>query len=328
MKVLFVSDEFYARNESYNWTGYANRPLVQSMPCEVIVCCTAGEVRAHASSADVVLLEGFRAVSFRDELLFLNDLPLYIAAFYTDVWRGPHWCDSAIRIDLNICVYRDVAEKSHPKFRDSSVFFWAPPRVDVFDYDLPRDIDVIFWGSSGREYPFRSFVQYALINLVVGSPRRSGREFVKVDSHLTLQKIALRGKMYTWGVLLNKRLSSDYHGPALFELLHRCKLCPTGPPVVNDSNVAVARYIENAACGVVSVTSDLEDKEGLGLRHSENIWFTDAEHFISDMVYLLEHDDVVSLMSQKAKDLVRSRHTVAVRAQELYNRLCDATGKE
>jgi len=96
---------------------------------------------------------------------------------------------------------------------------------------------------------------------------------------------------------------------------------------MRNSNAACARYIENAAHGVVSVTSDIDDKEALGFKHEENIWFTDAEHFVTDMIYLLENKDLVEKMSINAKELVRARHTVDVRSQELYTFLCEKTGK-
>lgn len=327
MKVLFVSDEFYITHESYNWSGYANRPIVEQMPCETVICCSTEEVRKHAPTADVVLLESLRAVAFRDELLFLNDMPLLTGAFYCDVWRGPYWLDHKLRTDVHISIYKDAAHKSRVEFRDPSIFFWAPPRVHLFNCDVPRDIDIVYWGATAREYPFRRFIYFTLINLIVGGPRHSGHQVTKPNPFLTLAKVELRGQQYTWGHLANKRLSPRYHGPELAELLCRCKLCPTGPPIMKNSSAAVARYIENAAHGVISVTSDIDDKEELGFKHKENIWFTDAEHFISDMTYLLENDDLVERMSVNARELVCARHTVDVRSQELYAFLCEKTGK-
>jgi len=48
---------------------------------------------------------------------------------------------------------------------------------------------------------------------------------------------------------------------------------------------------------------------------------------LDDLVYLLEHGDVTEEMSERAKELVRARHTRRARALGLYEFLCGQVGK-
>ncbi len=86
----------------------------------------------------------------------------------------------------------------------------------------------------------------------------------------------------------------------------------------------LARYFENAACGCVSLTNDFSDREALGFEHGENIWLTTEEKFIGDLVYLLSQDDLLAKMSATARQLIAERHTVGMRANELYRFLLEA----
>ena len=322
MKVMFISDELYAKNEVYNWSGYANRPIVDNMPCDTVICCSVDEVYEEISDTDIVLFESLRAVAFRDDLTFLNRLPLFTAGFHCDVWRGPLWIEHQIRIDLSISVYKAVALKNTPAFRDPSKFLWLPPRVDVFDFDVERDIDLVCWGALGREYHFRKFTRSVIENHIT-------KKTQQIDHWLRLFDIHLGNNINTQAILGGKRLNSEcYYGKKLFRFLHRCKLCPTGPVFQKGIKSVVARYFENAACGVISISNKMEDQAELGFEHGKNIWITDEDYFLDDLIYLLKHDELVEEMSMNAKQLIREKHTIAIRSQQLYQRLCEEIGKE
>jgi len=327
VKVAFVTNAKLGLNESFRWTGYANGPMIERMPCDVTTCLSLEEVKRIAPNVDVVLLDLAGWIDFRKELTFLNDLPVVVGGFHLDSWKGPFWCDEPVDVDLYICIYKTVTSKAKPALMDPDKYLWLPPRVDVFDYDVPRDIDVITWGHRGREYIFRLFTFWALACLNAAGPRRRNPEAKNVDPYLWLRPIILDGKKYIWADLRVKMAAPAYHGPQLFELLHRCKLCATGPPVQANSDVPVARFIEDAACGVVSMTCDIDDKKELGFVHGQNIWITGVENFANDLIYLLEHPKRVEEISKNAKALVRERHTIDIRAQKLYKVLCEKTGK-
>jgi len=98
----------------------------------------------------------------------------------------------------------------------------------------------------------------------------------------------------------------------------------------------LGKYFENPAAGAVMLSNEFSDRESLGFEHGKNIWileegqFVDSvaeDYFIENLVYLLEHDDIREEISRNARELIETRHTRDVRAQELYTFLCEETRK-
>lgn len=326
MRILFISDPLFVESEIYNEEGYANLPMLQAMPCELDVATTAEQARQHIKDADIVLLESMRGVSFRDELNFINDHDVFVGAFYCDVWRGPLWYQSPINIDLNICVYREVALKCHAHFKEGENFLWLPPRVKTVPYVEGRDVDIVTWGALGREYPFRNYTFQALLQALEGGPRRDAHP-VRVEPGLVANAVKVKNQKYVWHNLASKRMVGPFYGSKLMDELSRCKLCPTGPVVLHGVGSVVARFFENAAAGVVSIAPLMEDAGGLGFKQMENICFATGENFHDSLDLLLfKRDDLRRKISRNAHRLIMKRHTVSARAEELYDVLVDKTG--
>lgn len=326
MRILFISDPLFVESEIYNQEGYANLPMLQAMPCDLGVATTAAQARQYIDHADVVLLESMRGVSFRDGLGFINDHDVFVGAFYCDVWRPPFWYQSPIRIDLNICVYREVALKVHPTWVEGADFLWLPPRVTPVKYVNERDVDIVTWGAMGREYPFRNFAYQALLQSLTGGPRREVRP-VKLEPGLVQNTVQIRDNESIWHRIAGKRMVGPFYGKKLMDELSRCKLCPTGPVVQQGVGSVVARFFENAAAGVISISPRMGDAEDLGFRHWENIWHSSANTFFMDLDRLLfVETDLCKEISQNAANLIRERHSVAIRAQELFDVLARKTG--
>ena len=326
MKVLFISDPFWIDSEIYNAEGYANMPMLRAMPCELEIATTLQQARAKVKDVDVVLLEGLRAVSFWNELAFINDYDVFVGAFYCDVWRAPFWCDSAVRLDVNISVYREVALKVHPAWNDDN-FLWLPPRVGMFSDNERRYVDIVTWGATGREYPFRNYLYHALSGALVGGPRRNVTP-IKLGAGVTENRVSIAKKERIWHHITGKRLQGPLWGAGLMTELSQAKLCPTGPVIQVKIGSVVARFFENAAAGLVSITPDMEDAEALGFVHGENIWYSNAENFFRDIDHLLGAGaDQRAEMSQNATSLIRCSHSTEVRAMELYIYLADKVGE-
>jgi hypothetical protein len=326
MKVLFISDPFWVDSEIYNAEGYANAPMLKAMPCELEIATTLQQARAKIKDVDVVLLEGLRAVSFWQELTFINNYDVFVGAFYCDVWRAPFWCDSQVRLDVNISVYREVALKVHKAWNDDN-FLWLPPRVDLFSDNETRPVDIVTWGATGREYPFRNYLYHALAGALVGGPRRDVKP-IKLGAGVTENKIKIAKKERIWHHITGKRLQGPLWGASLMDELSQAKLCPTGPVIQVKIGSVVARFFENAAAGLVSITPDMEDAAALGFVHGENIWFSNAEDFFRDIDHLLGARSGQRIeMSQNAVDLIFRRHSVEVRAMELYDYLKEKAGE-
>lgn len=328
MKVAYATVERLIKNPSLLASGYANLPMIQRMPVDVTICTDAEQLRQCAGDMDVVLLELPGALPYRDDLAFLNELPCYVAGFHLDTWKGPFWCDQSVDVSLNICVYREITLRIKPKVAEKGEFLWLPPRVQVYNMNGERDLDVIYWGHQGREYPFRLYAYYALLNIIAAGPRIPDpgmrHEYKRT---LRLHDISLNGGTYRFGRILSSYGDARCHGKELAEILHRSKICPTGPPIHNRYAAPVARYIENAACGVVSLTTEFDEMEDLGFEHGENIWITTAPDFYNDLGYLLKNDDHRIAMGNNAKAMVEQRHTVRKRSEELYQVLNDRINK-
>lgn len=325
MRIAYCTVEEYVESASLMASGYANLPMLERMPVDLHICIDIEDVRQCARDMDVILLELPALLDYRHKLGFLNGLPVFVAGFHLDSWKGPFWCDEIVNVDLNICIYREVTLRIKPEIADS--FLWLPPRVQLYDMAEKRDLDVILWGAMGREYTFRNFVFYAMLNLLTAGPRvRHPGIKHEHDNHVRTEPITLGGKGYRLARIMAKYGQPYCHGAELAEILSRAKVCPTGPPIQINYAAPVARYIENAACGVVALTSDFDEKHDLGFEHGKNVWITTAERFFPDLEYLLTNHDHWLEISQNARALVQERHTVDVRAKQLYEVLKDRTG--
>jgi len=329
MKVLFVTR---VPPEVIAWKAQNALPRVRHLPCELVECYSAEDVRNHIGTADVILLDnGYRYVPFWDEITFINTASLYTGRFHVDMWLPREsgtpatWNESSISFNVRIIAYRKLQKEYRPGWQN---VFWSPHCIDAQHYDVLRDIDVLFWGACSPQYPFRQFVSQKLKECVVGNG-------VPIDPFLTMYDVVVARRKYKYGVVRFVSNPVDwqppqvqtmygYYGPRLFRLLSRARVCCTGPAW----GVPVGKYIEHAACGAVSLTTDFSDREALGFSHEENIWVTDKRHFMGDLTHLLERDNVVQAISRNARELVETRHTLAIRARELYKFLCKATGKE
>jgi len=292
---------------------------------EVIECYKPESVKKHIGDADAVILSGAGIfLPYWDKLTFLNDYSGFIGKLHADVWgvekRAIQQLED-IRVDVIFHPYKALMEEFQPKWKKFSDVeaFWMPFAVDVCDLDVPRDIDIIHWGRPYKR-GFRCFVRKRMGSCVVQrvSDGKSNPRMYDVD---------INGQMYKYAFLTPSRSDSQL-GLRLYKRLCHCKIAVTGPGCnrYNDF-VPVAKFIENAACGVVTITSTFLDREDLGFEHGENIWFSDEERFIDDLTYLLEHDDIVQEISEGAKELVRTRHTRRIRGQQLYKFLCERTGR-
>lgn len=311
MKVLFVTS--LAEVE----IPVAVRPfhMVRHLPCELIECYTLSDVKAHIDTADVVLLSGYKCIPYQRELKFIHALPVLTGRVHTDLWNNFVKKDKE-DLDIRITVCKELLSKYKPGWVDRS--HWSPLCIDVQRYQLPRDIDVLFWGTVSGFYPFRQLVVRELASRTVGKP-------VQIDPFLTIRTIDIGGKEYTYAHVRADRsrtvqqLMYDYFGYRLYRLLSRTRVCCTGPSRLH---VPVGKYFENAACGAVSLSPKFTDSSDLGFMHKDTIWFTNRHRFIADLRHLLEDRQMTANIGNRARDLMQCRHTLERRAKQLYTFLC------
>lgn len=288
---------------------------VSALDCDVIKCYDAESVYKHAEWADVILLttEGSSWPSFWSEVAgYVDLLEKFVGVFHADSYKTI-WQPGREQITIGaIFPSQYTAYQQHAyehDYDDAFHVLWSPCCVDVQDTGVEKDIDVLFWGNPGRTtYPFRN---YMLQELVPYSFEEG------IEKPLIVSKLRLPPEQSDKHQSVYARLpyrNVGFWGPPLYPLLERAKICLSGPAFCH---VPIAQYFQNAACGVVSLTVDFGDREALGFEHGENIWITTEEKFIADLAFLLQHDDLVTEMSARARQLVADRHTVRKRADEL-----------
>jgi len=283
---------------------------MRALPCEVVECYDAESVYEHGESADVIFLPtlGSSWPPFWNEIAaYIESLPAFVAIFAADPHRTVwHWGGRSIRFDALIpCMFTPYKEHEAELGYDCKHILWSPWCMDVEDHNIEKDIDVLFWGNPGRpHYPFRNFILRELT-------RYSSLEGVR--GQLIVNTLTLGGDSYSY-VRLPYR-NAGYWGSGLYPLLERAKICCAGSTYIQIPN---PKYIENAACGSLTLTNDFSDREALGFEHGKNIWITDEDSFIEDLTFLLENEGLVTEMSTNARTLIAERHTVEIRARELY----------
>lgn len=335
--------------------------MLEYLPCDLVVCYSVADVYKHIGFADIVLLDFRNYFSYWYDLTFLNKVDVLIAWFYWGLW--PECKETvlkmlgAVEVDFFLALHNEIIEEYCPQWLERT--FWCPPNTGTWDFQLSRDIDVLFWGSVGypseKTYPYREFLKKTLESIIT-------REIVRVDPFLTIYGIGIGGHEYRYAFVKSipgmrvrgvskMQLTYGYYGARLYRLLSRTKICCTGP---HRQRVPVGKFFENSACGAVTMGIRFIDDEALGFRHGETIWFTDRKfssfprftatdirfpysaqkvvdstnhNFLEDLVYLLENNDVVRRISEGAKELVRVRHSRQVRAQGLYKFLCRKSRK-
>jgi glycosyltransferase involved in cell wall biosynthesis len=332
MKVLFVSEDV-AKHLAYRVANFV--PRVLCMPCTVAWAKTNQEVTQYIQGADVILLNRCMHTWWLTDDSPVYKTPIPTARFYLDVWKipglkekvkknpefrtihGTRYADFFRKYDMRISPCKELFEKSCPGWISS--MFWSPHCIDVQNFDVPKDIDVLFWGNPARRYRIRNEMRRLLESHVSGKPKR-------IDKLLTMYRLVLNGRKYRFALLgYNKR--RPYCGAKLYELISRAKVCCTGPRL-EERGVPVGKFFENAACGTVSLTTDFTDREALGFEHGKNIWISklDLSCFLNDLTYLLEHPNLIDKMSKNAKELIRTRHTPEIRGRELYEFFRERTG--
>jgi len=265
--------------------------------------------------ADIILLDRCLHTKFLPDKSPIYTAPVPIVRFYLDIWKLPGfkeqfeeskglYCTNFFReYDVRITYCKELFEQYCPEWIDS--MFWSPHCVNVQNYDVSRDIDILFWGKVNSTFRGR------ILSLLMEHVDENATE--EIDEWLSVYKFIANGREYRFGVLKYARYPS-YYGKKLYKLISRAKVCPTSPKL----EAPVGKFFENAACGAVSLTIDFTDRKELGFEHGENIWLADPKGYLESLTYLLEHPDLVEEMSKNAKELIRTRHTPMIRGRELY----------
>jgi len=290
--------------------------VITALPeTEVIECHDYKSMMANLSDADFLFFTQLSMMAMSDqeneEILKLNDMK-EILILYTslDPWTPPRF-DRRRRCDLLI----HTVLRSYLRDRREYPMIWLPMACDLHYPKVGRDLDILVWGKViANKYPFRQFISEQIKELLVKT--------TVINKSFQIGTIEIGGKEYTAGILNND--SAAYYGDGLYNMLCRSRISLTGP---HGYKMAVGKYVENAACGVVSLTCDFEDRLSLGYEHGKHLWITDQDTFRQDLQFLLEHPDLVADIGAEAQMLVKYRHTPLIRAWQLRDYLFIASRK-
>jgi len=320
MKIVYIGSHLPHR---LSWTPFSNPLLLRQLPAYAayVECYCVEDAKAQLADADVVFLENIRGLPFWQEIKTEIEAVPLVCASYCDVWRQPWWF-KYLRTDVNVVMTKAAALAALPVTEHSKVYC-AGYRTDAVDYNVERDIDIILWGDWHHlAYPFRMFIQQQHVNKwIEGQTPVTTTGFPR---GLNIYEVELGGKKYKLGYVSRK---FDYFGPALHQLLSRCKIACTGPGWKKGIRIGTGKYYENPACGTVVVSAIFDEMEELGFEHGKNVWLTDEEKFVTDLIYLLETPELVQQISKNGKELMQSRYTAVAQAAEFYKFLQEKTGK-
>lgn len=318
MKVMSISRELDGQRAGDLWKPGRHYTRTRKLPCELVECYSAEDVYKHGDSADVIVLGSPASawpLFWNDIAGYVEGLPAFVAIFSIDSWRTI-WRPGRAKIQFNaiipFCWELYLVHRSQHNY-DCKHAFYSPCCVDVPQVDIEKDIDVIVWGNNRLPwYPFRNFIVCKLFRFTLWEGVRGG---------LIKNKLGFGEKRFDYvRVPFN---NNRYYGQDLYPLLSRARICCTGSARLG---VPGGKYFENAACGCVSLSNDFTDRELLGFEHGKHLWITDKKHFVRDLTFLLENPSLVAGMAANARQLVAERHTVDIRASELYEFLRQHTG--
>ena len=325
MRITYIGSEFFATDKIFKWSPGITFPLFKLMPVDLTVVRSLDELKESLKNdgpPDVFFLESPTWIDFAEEINFITEYDSLIVAYHADIWQTTHWFDLLDRVDLHVGACKSVTRMINREHFRNDNFFFCPHYISPHPSDKPRDIDVLYWGWSGRQYRFRRYIRDKLHEYLDGDMQQE-------MPNLRRAKLVISDNIYEYAYLDAKVMDEYWYGPNLYGLLQRAKICPTGPVEVYQGRMAVGKYYENMACGAVVMSSPVDDADELGFVHGETIWFTCEEKFYTDLDYLLTHPEVIESISQNAMKLIAERHTPDIRARQLYTKIfCEKSSKK
>lgn len=326
MKILFLTvDRSNVVTKHWGWihnslSKFANVDFIK-LP---LLGCKAGEFARKVSRREIIIDSIVNPVLNKKKYDFiLTDANF---AFENEPWdkikipRGmiiqDVHCVANPITDSNPYMQMEIAKKQHwdiifHRFK-TAIFewfddmikemncktIWMPHSIDlnVFnDYKLKKDIDVLMSGWHFPEiYPWR----------------HKAHEILKDCSFYTeVQRPPESGKIDNtrWPV------ADDYS-----KLLNRSKICITGGLKFN---YPILKYFEMAASNTCIMSNWFDELGDLGFVPEKNIIVMDFDNLKKQIKWWLEHDKEREEISKNAYELIISRHTSDIRAQEIIGEI-------
>lgn len=200
------------------------------------------------------------------------------------------------KIDLIFSFYRDAFSSFFPEFIKK--LRWLPNHVylDEFrDYALPKEIDFLLMGAlCDRIYPLRTKItkEMAGVNGFIHRPHPGYRNFASLEEQRHLVGIPFAQE------------------------INKSKIFFTDDSIFG---YPIAKYFEVPACNTLLLASGSQELRDLGFIDKETFVEINADNYKEKAYYYLEHEKERRQIALKGYELVREKHSTAVRARQFVN---------
>lgn len=205
--------------------------------------------------------------------------------FRAFVWKN--------RIDLIFSFYRDAFSEFFPEFRKK--LQWLPNHaytVEFKDYELEKEIDFLLMGAlSDRIYPLRT---------------RIGREMAGLKGFVHHNHPGYRD-------FTRDEEPDMLVGEAFAREINRAKIFFTDDSIFG---YPIAKYFEVPACNTLLLASGSQELRDLGFIDGVTFVEVNEQNYLKRAYYYLEHEEERLKIARRGYDMIRERHTTAVRARE------------
>lgn len=207
------------------------------------------------------------------------------------------------KIELIFAHYRDAFNKYFPDLKDR--LRWLPNHAysPVFHkYKVEKKIDYLMMGRINELYPLRKKIYRSMHKM---------KGFVSHD-HPGYKWVSEEKKRK---IFIDEKYSKE---------ISRAKIFLT---CGSKYDLAVGKYFEVPACGTLLLASRFPELADLGFIHKKTYVRITRNNFLDKAKYYLKHEDKRNQIIENGMQLIRTRHTTAIRVREFVDELWKFTGK-
>jgi hypothetical protein len=269
------------------------------------------DVRIYQIDADAHIRNILQFVNFKPDFIFFDDFTKNKAMYgleQVDIPKGVLYWDIHTtqdefrhfvwknKIDLVFSFYRDTFHDYFPEF--ASKFRWLPNHVNIEkfrDYGLKKEIDFLLMGAlSSRVYPLRT---------------RIAREMAGMKGFVHHEHPGYRDFAPEEGKPVGESFARE---------INRAKIFFTDDSLFK---YPIAKYFEVPACNTLLMASGSKELRDLGFIDGETFVEINEDNYLKQAIYYLEHAKEREEIALRGFEMVRQRHTTAIRARQFVNYL-------
>jgi hypothetical protein len=306
LKLLFITIDFQRHIERN--TYYLSQEL--SKICDLEVWHQSGNINRILKQIpfkpDFILLNDFKRTRC-PRITGLPGLKIPFGIIIHDIHYKPDKRREFIRnnkVKYIFPIYRDAFKRRFPKYIRN--MRWLPHFVntDIFkDYELDKDINWLMMGMMSRFYPLRRKMYRRM---------RHKHGFVR-HSHPGYRRFNDRQK------------SRLFVGESYAREISRAKMFLTCDSVYH---YPLIKYYEVLACKTLLLAPYSKELRALGFIPGVNFVAVNRKNFLYKAKYYLKNEGERLRIAEAGYEMVRSKHTVEIRAAQLEGKIWRIIGEK